>query len=192
MLFNTQRNTTSNLPKLKAPVNTQTMTITSLQFSDNQNIPAKYTCDGDNISPPLQFSDVPAEAKSLVLIVDDPDAPVGTWTHWVMWNIAEDIHQLAENSAPVGAMQGKTSSGQNVYGGPCPPSVDSSMATTTATTTQEEAGPPPGTHRYFFKLYALDSKLSIPSYSQKQDLEKAMEGHIIEKAELVGLYTRSK
>ncbi len=151
------------------PINAAIMKIQSYAFGNNQIIPSKYTCDGENINPPLEFVDVPKNISTLVLIVDDPDAPMGTWVHWTVWNIAPDINLVAENSVPQSSVQGKTSSGQNVYGGPCPPS---------------------GTHRYFFKLFALDSKLTVPSYSTAADLEKAMQGHILDEAELVGLYKR--
>lgn len=146
------------------------MQIFSPAFLNNQNIPGKYTCDGEGVNPPLEFKDVPSDAKSLVLIVDDPDASSGTWVHWTLWNIDPATTLIAENSLPPKVIAGQTSSGQNLYGGPCPPS---------------------GTHRYFFKLYALDSKLSISSFSLKEDLEKAMQGHIISQAELVGLYSRT-
>ncbi len=152
-------------------ITSTTMQITSPAFTDQQSIPNKFTCDGDNINPPLEFKDMPAAAKSLALIVDDPDAPVGTWTHWTLWNIGPTTHVLSENSVPEGAIQGKTSSGQNVFGGPCPPT---------------------GTHHYFFKLYALDNKLDLPSYSTVDKLTEAMQGHIIEEAQLVGLYSRNQ
>ncbi len=145
------------------------MKIESSAFGPNGDIPVKFTCDGDNINPPLKFSGVPQNTQSLVLIMDDPDAPTGTWVHWILWNIPSNVVEIAEKSVPAGAVQGATSSGQNSYGGPCPPS---------------------GTHRYFFKVYALDAKLSIPSYSDKAALEKAMEGHVINQAQLVGLYKR--
>lgn len=148
---------------------TKNMQITSPVFENNQNIPSKYTCDGDGVNPPLEFKDVPKEAVSLALIVDDPDAPAGTWVHWTLWNIDPTTTTIIENSVPPKAISGQTSSGQNIYGGPCPPS---------------------GTHRYFFKLYALDSKLSLSSFSLKEDLEKSMQGHVIKQAELVGLYSR--
>ena len=152
---------------------TKNMQITSPAFINNQNIPSKYTCDGDGVNPPLEFKDVPKEAVSLALIVDDPDAPIpppaGGWVHWTLWNMDPATTAITENSVPPKAIAGQTSSGQNVYGGPCPPS---------------------GTHRYFFKLYALDSKLSLSSFSLKEDLEKSMQGHVIMQAELVGLYSR--
>ncbi len=145
------------------------MKISSPAFEANQTIPSKYTCDGENINPPLQIYDVPAGAKSLVLISDDPDAPMGTWVHWTVWNILPETKEIGENSAPVGAVEGMTSFGNNGYGGPCPPS---------------------GTHRYFFKLYALDTILDLPQFAKAADVEKAMVGHILDKAELIGLYKR--
>ncbi|MCH7604481.1 YbhB/YbcL family Raf kinase inhibitor-like protein [Patescibacteria group bacterium] len=156
------------------------MQITSSAFGHNQNIPSKYTCDGENISPPLAISDVPEGTKSLVLINDDPDAPGGTWVHWTLWNISSDTTEVLENSFPSGAVQGMTSFGSQEYGGPCPPRVDSRV----------EAGPPSGTHRYFFKLYALNDILSLSPDVDKSQLEAAMEGHILDRAEVIGLYSR--
>lgn len=143
--------------------------IASPAFSTNGFIPARYTCDGSNINPPLEISNVPAEAKSLALIVDDPDAPVGNWVHWVVWDIDPATREIAEDSVPRNAIQGKNDWKRNSYGGPCPPS---------------------GVHRYFFKLYALDTKLNLGAGTTKTDLEKAMQGHILAKAELIGLYKR--
>lgn len=149
------------------------MKITSTAFQHNGNIPPRYTCDGENINPPLTINDVPAQAKSLVLIVDDPDAPMGTWVHWTVWNIDPAITEISENSLPKGtyeaAVEGITSFGKTGYGGPCPPS---------------------GTHRYFFKLYALDILLDLPSSAKSADIEKATSGHILASAELIGLYKR--
>jgi len=145
------------------------MEIKSSAFTHNQKIPSKYTCDGDNINPPLTFSNVPKEAKSLVLIVDDPDAPAGTWVHWLLWNLKPDTSGINENTVPAGSVSGTTSFGNFKYGGPCPPS---------------------GTHRYFFKLYALDATLSLEPRAAKQDLEQAMKNHILTQAELIGLYNR--
>lgn len=153
------------------PLTGSTMKITSPSFGHNQNIPPKYTCDGENINPPLQFSDIPAAAKSLVLISDDPDAPMGTWVHWTIWNIDPKITEIVENNVPDGAIEGTTSFGKTGYGGPCPPS---------------------GVHRYFFKLYALDEKIDLPTSAKKEDLEKAIQQHILASAEIIGLYTRSK
>lgn len=143
------------------------MKITSSAFSHNQKLPAKYTCDGSNINPPLTISDIPEGAKSLVLIHDDPDAPMGIWVHWTLWNINPATLEIAENSVPNGAAEGMTSFRKTGYGGACPPS---------------------GTHRYFFKIYALDTTLNLSSSAKSSDIESAMEGHILAKAELIGLY----
>lgn len=161
--------------QLKEPTNIDinniktNMEIKSSVFKNNQYIPAKYTCDGDNINPPLEFSNVPSQAKSLVLIVDDPDAPSGTWVHWVVFNIDPKLKKIFENSAPSTAIEGITSFGRIGYGGPCPPS---------------------GIHRYFFKLYALDTKLDLNKNANKNDVEAAMNGHVLATAELIGLYKR--
>ena len=148
------------------------MKITSSAFSDGALIPIKYTCDGDDISPPLVWSDIPENTASFVLINDDPDAPVGTWDHWILFNLEGKTTELAENvdlSKLAGVQLGRNSWRRNDYGGPCPPY---------------------GTHRYFFKLYALDIKLDLPAGSSKQDIEKAMAGHILAEAELLGRYKR--
>lgn len=147
------------------------MKISSPTFEHNQNIPSKYTCDGENINPPLKFLDIPENAQSLVLISDDPDAPMGTWVHWTIWNIDPKTTEILENSVPQGVVEGTTSFGNTGYGGPCPPS---------------------GTHRYFFKLYALDIMLDLPISTTVQALEKAVQGHILAQAELIGLYKRNK
>ena len=147
------------------------MKISSTAFGQNGQIPAKYTCDGADINPPLAFEAVPSGAKSLALIVDDPDAPMGTWVHWVVWNIDPKTRGIAENSIAQGAMQGTTDFGKRVYGGPCPPS---------------------GTHRYFFKLYALDLVPDMKAGARKADLEAAMKGHILEETQLMGLYKRGR
>ena len=140
--------------------------IASPAFGHNQMIPKKYTCQGQDINPPLDISGIPEGTKSLILIVDDPDAPIGTWDHWFVYDILPQA-KIEENTIP--GQQSKNSFGKVNYGGPCPPS---------------------GTHRYFFKLYALDETLNLPSESTKADLEKAMHGHILETAELVGIYGR--
>jgi Raf kinase inhibitor-like YbhB/YbcL family protein len=142
------------------------LTVTSPAFENNKLIPAKYTCDGDDVNPLLIIEGVPEETKSLVLIVDDPDAPMGTWDHWVVWNIPP-TKRIEENSVP--GVQGLNDFRKHSYGGPCPPS---------------------GTHRYFFKVYALDTKLDLNQNSKKKDIEKAMKDHILAKGELVGLYSR--
>lgn len=145
------------------------MLIASAAFERNTSIPAKYTCDGENVSPPLTFSGVPESAKSLAFIMDDPDAPRATWVHWTVWNIDPKTINIAANSAPPGIVEGKTSSGKSGYGGPCPPS---------------------GTHHYYFKLYALDTTLNLDESAEKQDLESAMAGHVLGQAELVGTYSK--
>ncbi|MBF0505856.1 MAG: YbhB/YbcL family Raf kinase inhibitor-like protein [Nitrospirae bacterium] len=145
--------------------------ISSTAFPDNGNIPSKYTCDGTDINPPLFIENVPQEAKSLVLIVDDPDAPMGTWVHWVVWNISPRTKEIKENDSPQGASFGLNDFRKKSYGGPCPPS---------------------GTHRYFFKLYALDTALDLPAGAKKGDVEKAMKGHIISQTQTIGLYKRSR
>jgi len=142
--------------------------LSSPAFENNKLIPFQYTCQGPNINPPLVIEGIPGQAKTLALIVDDPDAPLGTWVHWVMWNIPL-IAEIEENSVPEGSVQGKSDSGDNMYQGPCPPS---------------------GTHRYYFKLYALDATLDLAKNSKKKDLESAMKGHILAKAELIGLYAK--
>lgn len=145
------------------------MRIESMAFKNNEMIPRKYTCDGENINPPLLISDVPENTKSLVLIVDDPDAPSGTWIHWTVWNIGPEVTEIPENSIPEGAVEGMTDSGRPGYGGPCPPS---------------------GTHRYFFKLFALDINLDLSPSVRAEDIKKEMEASILAKAQLVGLYSR--
>ncbi len=144
------------------------MKLTSPEFSHKEQIPSKFTCDGDDINPQLNIADIPANTRSLALIVDDPDAPSRTWVHWVVFNIPL-ISEIDEDSIP--GSEGENDFGREDYGGPCPPS---------------------GTHRYFFKLYALDSELKLKEGCSKKDLEKAMEGHILEKAELIGLYSREE
>lgn len=153
------------------PITPSKMKISSPAFNHNGNIPAKYTCDGENISPPLEISSVPPMTKSIVLIVDDPDAPAGTWVHWVVFNLPPETTQIAENSIPNGATEGTTSFGKQAWGGPCPPS---------------------GAHHYQFKIYALDIVLQLPASSQKADVEKAMDRHILDHGISVGLYQRNK
>ena len=148
--------------------------VTSTAFKEGQLIPANYTCDGTNVSPPLKWEQVPPETKSIVLISDDPDAPAGTWVHWVMWNIPADSKGLPENvppdaQLPDGSRQGITDFHRPGYGGPCPPS---------------------GTHRYYFRVYALDVVLDIPDESAKQNLLDAMKGRILAEGSLMGRYKR--
>jgi hypothetical protein len=148
--------------------------ITSSAFEEGGLIPAKYTCDGADVSPPLQWDAVPEGTKSIALICDDPDAPMGTWVHWVLFNLPSDAKELAENipaeeTLPNGAKQGVNDFGRVGYGGPCPPS---------------------GTHRYFFKIYALDTEVVLEAGANKSQLLKAMEGHILGQGQLVGKYKR--
>ena len=143
------------------------MQITSSAFTNNGFIPSKYTCDGEDISPPLSFSNIPKNAKSFALIMDDPDASTGSFVHWLVWNISPEKPSLAEGEKP-NAIQGKTDFGKIGYGGPCPPDV----------------------HRYFFKLYAIDNILGLTEGATKQDLEKTMTNHIIDQATLIGKYSR--
>ena len=150
------------------------ISVRSSAFEDGGMIPPKYTCDGQDVSPPLQWEGVPAEAKSIALISDDPDAPVGTWVHWVMWNIAPKTRGLPENvppqpQLPDGPRQGVSDFGRPGYGGPCPPS---------------------GTHRYYFKVYALDTMLDLPDGSRKASLVAAMDGHVLAEGQLMGKYRR--
>ncbi len=142
------------------------MKLTSPKFENGNKIPRKFTSEGDNINPTLIIEDIPAGTKSLALIVDDPDAPMGTWVHWVSFNIPV-VSQIDEDSIP--GKQGINDFGRNDYGGPCPPS---------------------GTHRYFFKLYALDNVLDLNEGINKEALEEAVGGHILDKAELIGLYKK--
>jgi Raf kinase inhibitor-like YbhB/YbcL family protein len=145
--------------------------ITSPAFENRQQIPSKYTCNGENINPPLEFSEVPREAKSLVLLVDDPDAPSGTFVHWVVYNISQDLREVRENSIPDNGEEGITNFGKAAYGGPCPPS---------------------GVHRYFFKLYALNKTLTFEKIPDKETLLKNMEGAIIAQTEIIGLYSQQR
>lgn len=152
-----------------------TMQIKSSAFENNGVIPKKYTCDGADVSPPLTWTKAPAGTKSIALICDDPDAPMGTWVHWVLYGLSPDTTSLSENVPKEkevlnGAKQGITDFRRIGYGGPCPP-----------------RGP---AHRYFFKVYALDVELNLPSGATKKDLEKAMKGHILAQGELVGKYGR--
>ncbi|MGE5188771.1 MAG: YbhB/YbcL family Raf kinase inhibitor-like protein [Gemmatimonadota bacterium] len=139
-------------------------------FADRGDIPPRYTCDGADASPPLSIENVPPGARSLALIVDDPDAPRGTWVHWVVWGIDPKAREIREGVLPEGAVQGTNDFGKRRYGGPCPPS---------------------GRHRYYFKLYALDKAVDPGAGATKARLEAAMKGHIVGKAELVGLYRRA-
>jgi len=144
------------------------ISITSPALQAGGDIPTKFTCNGTNVSPELQISGVPNEAKSLVLIVDDPDAPRGLFTHWIVWNIDLKTTRIAENSAPTAGVQGTNDFGKRNYGGPCPPS---------------------GTHRYFFKIFALDIKLELKPSARRAELDAAMRGHVLAQGELMGRYS---
>lgn len=144
------------------------MKLTTI-FADGEKIPSKYTCDGEDLAPELMISDVPNGTKSLVLIVDDPDAPMGTWVHWLLYNIPPNTTKIDNKNLPEGLKQGITDFGRIGWGGPCPPY---------------------GTHRYFFKLYALDKDLELPQGAKKPQLEAAIKGHVIEEVQLIGLYKR--
>ena len=148
--------------------------ITSSAFEDGGLIPAKYTCDGADISPSLQWEVVPEGTRSVALICDDPDAPMGTFVHWVIFGLPAEVRELAENipsdeTLPSGAKQGTSDFGRIGYGGPCPPS---------------------GTHRYFFKIYALDTEIDLAAGASKRELLGAMEGHILGQGQLIGKYKR--
>lgn len=146
----------------------------STAFGEGGMIPKKYTCDGEDVSPPLSWGPVPGGTKSLALICDDPDAPMGTWVHWVLFNLPPNIQELPENIPPQkmlenGAKHGITDFRRLGYGGPCPPG---------------------GTHRYYFKLYALDTEINLDAGITKKQLLKAMEGHILAEGQLMGKYKR--
>jgi len=153
----------NNMIKISSPV--------FLNNLDNRlrSIPQKYTCDGENINPEFLIEGVAEQTKSLVLIMDDPDAPLRTFTHWLVWNISPKTKEIKENSVPEGAVLGMNDFRKVDYGGPCPPT---------------------GVHRYFFRIYALDTILNIPQGSERKTLEEAMENHIIDKGELVARYSR--
>ena len=150
--------------------------VESGAFKHNQPIPSKYTCDGQDVSPPLEWKNVPEKTKSIVLVCDDPDAPAGTWVHWVCYDIPAEVTFLPEDvpkadTLPGGGKQGTTDFRSIGYGGPCPPS---------------------GTHRYIIKVYALDRMLNLQAGKTKKEIEKAMKGHVLDKGELIGVYSRDR
>jgi len=147
------------------------LTVASTAFTEGNSIPEKFTCAGKNISPPLSWSNAPAGTKSFALIMDDPDAPMGVWVHWVLYNIPANVTTLKEDLkiADIKAIYGLNDWRSAGYGGPCPPN---------------------GQHRYIFKLYALDTVLESASDMTKQKLEAAMKGHILAKGELMGTFAR--
>ena len=144
------------------------LVVKSPAFETNKLIPAKYTCDGEDVNPPLTIEGVPEKTKSLALIVEDPDAPAGLWIHWVVWNIPP-TGAVQENAVP--GTEGLNTNKKHSYHGPCPPG---------------------GTHRYFFKVYALDTKLNLGVFAEKEDLENAMQSHVLAEGELMGLYRRAR
>lgn len=146
------------------------MTLSSPAFAEGGTIPAKYTCDGADVRPPLRIAGVPRNARSLAVVVEDPDAPGGTFVHWVAWNIDPRTATLPEKAVPAGAVTGRNDFGTTGYRGPCPPS---------------------GTHRYFFRLFALDTALSLPAGADRTRLNAAMKGHIVARAECMGRYGRT-
>lgn len=146
--------------------NTATLDVRSLAFSHGGHIPPQYSCEGQDTNPPIDVRNYPENTKTLVIITEDPDAPSGVFTHWLVWNIAPN-EPIAEGSVP--GISGTNSFGKTGYGGPCPPS---------------------GTHRYFIRVYALDTELALQEGADKQALEEAMKGHVIAQGELMGLFTK--
>lgn len=145
------------------------LSLLSSAFGSGERIPEKYTCDGANVSPPLSVRNVPDDAKSLVIIFDDPDSKPTPWVHWTLWNVSPTTTEISENSIPWGAIQGLTSFKNNKYGGSCPPR---------------------GVHHYSFRLYALSSLVDLPSSSSAEKLREAIDPHVLARSELVGLYSR--
>jgi len=147
----------------------EALKISSPAFENGGKIPKEYTCDGKNVNPPLKIENAPSNAKSLALVFDDIDAPRGTYVHWIVWNIDPGLKEIRENSVPEGVVQGMNDFKKRNYGGPCPPGR---------------------AHKYIFKIYALDTLLNLNPNGTKKDLEKAMEGHIVSRGQLMGSYKR--
>ena len=166
----TSGNNPAQSPLISSGANGGLIELTSTAFKAGDSIPDKHTCQAENISPPLTLSGVPAGTESLALIMDDPDAPGGTFTHWVVWNLPVDQSQIKEGALPQAAQEGVTSYGQAGYNGPCPPS---------------------GEHRYYFKVFALSSKLDLPATTTADDLIRVMEGKILEETQLMGIYAQN-
>lgn len=143
------------------------MKITSSAYKEGEKIPVRFTCKGENINPPLSISDIPEKTLSLALTLDDPDAPIGVFHHWLIWNILPTTKEIAENSTPSGAITGTSSAGNQKYHGPCPPS---------------------GSHRYIFTIYALDTTLTLPPEAKTEDLLSTISSHIIGKSSLMGKF----
>jgi Raf kinase inhibitor-like YbhB/YbcL family protein len=150
---------------------TEGLKVSSPVFDQKGNLPRKYACDGTNVSPPLKIENIPPQTKSLALVFDDIDAPRGTYVHWILWNISPAVKEIKENSVPDGAVEGTNDFKKQNYGGPCPPSR---------------------AHRYVFKCYALDLVLQLDPSSTKEQLEKAMKGHVLSRGELMGSYKKEK
>jgi Raf kinase inhibitor-like YbhB/YbcL family protein len=161
----------TSLVQAESAPDAASLQMTSSAFRDGGKIPAKYTCDSSNVNPPLRLENLPETVKSLVLIVDDPDAPGKTWTHWLVWNVDPKTIEIREGGVPINAVEGTNDFGKPAYGGPCPPS---------------------GSHRYYFKVYALDTTLLLPSSAKRDALEKAMTGHVLTKGSLLGTYSRGQ
>ena len=171
---NSNKQTASDQSESKEGNNMASLQLTSTAFKEGELIPSQYTCDGKDISPPIKWSGVPQNTKSLAIIGDDPDAPSGTWVHWVVYYISPTVSELPEGvptkeTTSDGIKQGTNDFKKIGYGGPCPPS---------------------GTHRYYFKLYALDTELQLSSKAKKSDVENAMKGHILATGQLMGKYKR--
>lgn len=161
-------------PAKQTPNQKSEITLVSAAFKEGQPIPRQYACDGVNVSPPLEWGSAPKNAKTIAIIADDPDAPAGTWVHWVLYNLPAENIGLVENvpateTLNAGGFQGKNDFGKIGYGGPCPPS---------------------GTHHYFFKVFAVDDELPLKAGATRAELEKALEGHVISKGQLMGTYKR--
>lgn len=154
---------------ISKPTSLGKMKILSPAFTHNSKIPEKYTCDGENVNPPLEIKEIPEGTQSMVLIVEDPDAPMGRFLHWLVFNIPPHISFIEENSIPEGAIQGMNDFGKENYGGPCPPF---------------------GAHRYFFKIFSLDKKLDLRPGARLNEVEREMENHILGQAQLIGVYQR--
>ena len=171
----TNQSHSSNQPPAATPENNPAaLQVSSSSFKEGQPVPRQYTCDGVNISPSLEWTGVPKNAKTIALIADDPDAPGGTWVHWVFYNLPAANIGLVENlpadeNLKAGGYQGKNDFGKFGYGGPCPPA---------------------GTHRYYFKVYAIDRELPLKAGATKAELLKAMEGHVLSQGQLMGTYAR--
>ena len=144
--------------------------LTSTEFAPGGPIPKRFTCDDENASPTLQIAGVPVAAKSLVLIMDDPDAPRGTFTHWLLWNMSPDLKEIVGGATPRNAVVGRNDFGKINYSGPCPPS---------------------GEHRYYFRIFALDTNLNLPAGASRKALEKALQGHVLGQTTLMGRYART-